>query len=312
MKKVAIVGSFVTDLTALTPHLPEPGETVLGSRFQMGPGGKGANQAAAAKRAGADLVFSTKLGRDSFAQIALESFRRDGLPTRYVFQTDGAPTGAALIMVDSASKQNEIVVVSGACGTYDGNDLSQLDGMLEGCEYLLLQLEINMDATLRLIDMAYEKGIRVILNPAPVTELPREKYRKLYLVTPNEVEARLLTGISCDDDAGCRDAAQYFMDSGVENVIITLGKRGAFLAGRGESLWFKNYDVSVVDTTGAGDAFNGGLLAGLSQGMTLAQAAQFGTVTANLAVTKFGTALAMPSRQEIEDFLAAHSAAFTD
>ncbi len=307
MKKVAVVGSFVTDLTALTPHLPEPGETVLGSRFQMGPGGKGANQAAAAKRAGADLVFSTKLGRDSFAQIALDSFRRDGLSTQYVFQTDDAPTGAAVIMVDSSSKQNEIVVVSGACGTYDGSDLSRLDAMLEGCEYLLLQLEINMDATLRLIDLAHEKGIRVILNPAPVTELPREVYRKLYLVTPNEVEARLLTGIACDDDAGCRSAARYFLDSGVENVIITLGRRGACLVNRAETMWFENYDVPVVDTTGAGDAFNGGLLAGLSQGMSLAQAAQFGTVTANLAVTKLGTALAMPSRQEIEDFIAQHS-----
>lgn len=309
MKKVAVVGSFVVDLAALAPHLPEPGETVLGSRFQMGPGGKGANQAIAAKRAGADLDFSTKLGRDAFAQIALDSFQLDGISTQYIFQTDDVSTGVALIAVDSVSRQNEIVVVSGACGTYGDRDLAILAEMLEGCECLLLQLEINLDATLRLIDMAYEKGVRVILNPAPVTALPREIYRKLYLVTPNEVEARLLTGIACDDAAGCRSAAQYFMDSGVENIIITLGGRGAFLAEQAGTLWLKNYDVPVVDTTGAGDAFNGGLLAGLSRGMTLAQAAQFGNVTANLAVTRFGTSVAMPSCREIENFIAQHGAA---
>ena len=202
MKKVAVVGSFVVDLTARTPHLPEPGETVLGSFFKMGPGGKGANQAVAAKRAGCELVFSTKLGQDSFAQLALDSFRQDGLPVDYVFQTDRASTATALIAVDETTSQNKIVVVLGACNTYTDEDLAKLEGMLEGCEYLLLQLEINVDATEKLIDMAHRKGIRVILNTAPVQILPEEVYPKLYLVTPNEVEARILTGIPCDDPAG--------------------------------------------------------------------------------------------------------------
>lgn len=303
MKRSAVIGSFVVDLMARTPHLPEPGETVMGSFFRAGPGGKGANQAAAAKRAGCELVFSTKLGRDDFAGIALESFRRDGISLDYVFQTDRAPTGAALISVDEGSSQNEIVVVLGACATYDDADIARLAAALEGCEYLLLQLEINTDATEKLIRLAAEKGVRVILNPAPVQPLPEELYRRLYLVTPNEVEARILTGVPCDDLAGCNKAAEVFLRRGVERVIITLGSRGVYLNDGTEEALLPNYDVAVLDTTGAGDAFNGGLLAGLSRGLSLHDAALYGNVVANLAVTRLGTAPAMPTAEEIDAFI---------
>ena len=303
MKKAAVFGSFVVDLMARTPHLPELGETVMGSFFRAGPGGKGANQAAAAKRAGCELVFSTKLGQDDFAGIALESFRRDGIGLEYVFQTSEAPTGAALISVDEGSGQNEIVVVLGACATYQDKDIIRLETVLEGCEYLLLQLEINIDAIEKLIRLAAEKGSRVILNPAPVQPLSEEIYRSLYLVTPNEVEARILTGVACDDLAGCQKAAEVFFRRGVKKVIITLGSRGVYLNDQTEEALLSNYDVPVLDTTGAGDAFNGGLLAGLSQGLSLRNAAVYGNVVANLAVTKLGTAPAMPSIEEIEAFI---------
>lgn len=302
--KIAVVGSFVVDLMARTPHLPEPGETVMGSFFKAGPGGKGANQAVAAKKAGGDVVFSTKLGRDDFARIALDSFQEAGLPLDYVIQTGEAPTGAALISVDEGTAQNEIVVVLGACNTYNQADLEQLEGALEGCGYLLLQMEINPDALVKLVEMANRKGIRVILNPAPVQPLADEVYHSLYMVTPNEVEARILTGIPCDDEEGCSQAAAAFFAKGVEKVIITLGKRGVYLHDGEKERFFENYPVQVLDTTGAGDAFNGGLLAGLGMGMTLEQAASYGNVVANLAVTKLGTAPAMPSRKEIEAFMA--------
>ncbi len=304
MKKVAVVGSFVVDLMARTPHLPEPGETVMGSYFKSGPGGKGANQAVAAKRAGCDLVFSTKIGQDAFSAIALESFAHDGISLDYVFRNPDAPTAAALISVDEVTSQNEIVVVLGACCTYNDEDLAVLDKALDGCEYLLLQLEINTDALEKLVRMAYRKGIKVILNPAPVQDLPRELYKMLYLVTPNEVEARILTGIACDDEAGCARAAQAFFDLGAENVILTLGKRGAYVNDGTIETYLENFDVKVLDTTGAGDAFNGGLLAGLSQGMDLHTAAKYGNVVSNLAVTKLGTAPAMPTKEEIDRFLA--------
>lgn len=303
MKKVAVVGSFVVDLMARTPHLPEPGETVKGSFFKAGPGGKGANQAVAAKRAGSNLVFSTKLGTDSFAEIAYKSFENETISSEYIFKTEEAATGAALISVDETTSQNEIVVVLGACNTFSEEDLERLKPGLEGCEYLLLQLEINTDATEKLINWAYGQGIRVILNPAPVQELPKELYSKLYLVTPNEVEARILTGIACDNPEGCQKAADKFLEKGVKNVIITLGSRGIYLYDGSSQQVLENYDVKVLDTTGAGDAFNGGLLAGLSQGMTLKQATIYGNVVSNLAVTRLGTAPAMPTRDEIEAFI---------
>lgn len=306
MKKVAVVGSFVVDLMARTPHLPEPGETVMGSYFKAGPGGKGANQAAAAKKAGSQLVFSTKIGRDSFAEIAKSSFEENGISLEYVFENSQAPTGAALISVDEATSQNEIVVVLGACSTFTDADIKTLEEALKGCEYLLLQMEINPDATEKLIRLAYKMGIKVILNTAPVQELAEELYPMLELVTPNEVEARILTGISCDDLEGCKKAARAFFEKGVKHVIITIGKRGVYFNDGEREKVISNYDVPVVDTTGAGDAFNGGLLAGLSQGMDLLSAARYGNVVSNLAVTKMGTAPAMPSREEIREFIEKH------
>ncbi len=303
MKKVAVVGSFVVDLMARADHLPEPGETVMGGYFKAGPGGKGSNQAVAAQRAGCDLTFSTKIGKDAFSRIALESFRQNKMGLEYVFQTNDAPTGAALITVDQNTSQNEIVVVLGACSTFSSEDLAKLDKALDGCEYLLLQLEINTDATMRLVDMAWEKNIKVILNPAPVQEIPDELYKKLYLVTPNEVEARILTGVECDTEKGCSDAARAFFEKGVQNVILTLGKRGVYVTDGKSSAWLENYDVPVLDTTGAGDAFNGGLLAGLSQEMDLWAAAAYGNVVSNLAVTRLGTAPAMPHKEEIDRFI---------
>lgn len=303
MKKVAVVGSFVVDLMARTPHLPEPGETVKGSFFMSGPGGKGANQAVAAKRAGCALVFSTKLGRDSFAEIGKRSFEENGIAMDYVFETDAASTAAALITVDECTSQNEIVVILGACDTFSDEDIEALKPALEGCEYLLLQMEINPDATEKLIDLAYEMGIKVILNPAPVQQLDERLYQKLYLVTPNEVEAKILTGIACDDRVGLDAAAAAFFEKGVKKVIITIGKRGVYFHDGEKAQIFENYDVKVLDTTGAGDAFNGGLLAGLSQGMELDQAVGYGNIVSNLAVTRLGTAPAMPTWEEIAAFM---------
>lgn len=303
MKKVAVVGSFVVDLMARAPHLPEPGETVTGSFFKAGPGGKGANQAAAAKRAGADLVFSTKIGKDSFGEIAKQSFTSDNISMDYVFETEDVPTGAALISVDEVTSQNEIIVVPGACSTFTDGNIDQLKQALSGCSYLLLQMEINPDATEKLIRLAADMGISVILNTAPVQALSEELYPLLEMVTPNEVEAKILTGIPCDDKEGCRKAAEVFLQKGVKKVIITIGKRGVYYYdGQTEEI-IDNYDVKVVDTTGAGDAFNGGLLAGLSQGMDFLSAARYGNVVSNLAVTKLGTALSMPSKEEIQRFM---------
>lgn len=303
MKKVAVLGSYVADLMAVAPHLPSEGETVKGKSFRIGPGGKGFNQAVSCRKAGSEVRFSTKLGRDAFGKMALDFLSDTGIPDDFVFISESEPSGAALIGVEGGTGKNAIIVVSGACGTFDEHDFELLDVFLEGVDYLLLQLEINLDADLEVIDRAYRKGVKVILNPAPAEPIPKEYYSKLYLVTPNETEAAALTGLGRIDRGNCRKAAEYMQALGVGNVVITLGCEGAYLNESGEERFFHNYDVPVVDTTGAGDAFNGGLLAALGKGKSLEEACLYAQVVANLAVTKTGTAPAMPDQAAIDKFI---------
>lgn len=298
--KTAVIGSFVVDLMARAPHLPEVGETVKGSFFRLGAGGKGFNQAVAARRAGGETVFSTKLGRDEFGNVAIGALGREDLGLDYVFVTDSAPTGAALISVDENTGKNEIVVVTGACDTFGDTEIKKLRDMLEGCKYLLLQLEINVDALVKIVDMACGMGIRVVLNPAPVQKLPDELFKKLWLVTPNEVEAEIITGCPCGGD--CAEAARAFFALGVKNVIVTLGDRGVYVNDGAREGYMRNHGVKAVDTTGAGDAFNGALLAALGEGKSLFEAAEFASFGANLSVTKLGTSDSCPTRAEIDDF----------
>ncbi len=307
MGKVGVVGSFVVDLMARTPRLPIPGETVKGSFFKMGPGGKGFNQAIAAARAGAQVLFSTKLGRDDFAHIATDLLEKEpNIDGTWVFDTERATTGIALISVEEATSQNEIVVVPGACDTYTDEDIASLEGLLSQVEHLLLQLELNQEAVEKIIRIAADKGIKVILNPAPAAHLSPALYPLLFAVTPNETEAAFLSGLPCDTDEDYRSVAAWFHGKGVENVIITIGKRGVFFSDGTEQRVIPNYDVKVVDTTGAGDAFSGGLLAALGNGASLRDACVFGNVVANLSVTKRGTSVAMPWEHEIKTFMNRH------
>lgn len=305
MKKVMVLGSFVVDLMGRSPHLPEHGETVKSSFFQMGPGGKGFNQAVAAKRAGADLDVSIKLGRDEFAAVAVNYMKQEGMDTKLVRETDKAATGAALIMVDEVTGQNMISVYLGSSSSYTEEDLEFLTPYIEQCDYLLMQLEINLDAVKRAAAIAKAAGARVILNPAPAADVDPEVLKGLYAIVPNEVEARLITGITVNGMEDCQKAARWFRGRGVENVIITLGRNGVYVADRQrERLIPINPGVEAVDTTGAGDAFCGGLLAALGEEKDIFQAAAFGNLTANLSVTRIGTAPAMPFRQEIDAFAA--------
>ncbi len=304
MKKAVVFGSFVVDLMGRSPHLPVPGETVKGSLFKMGPGGKGANQAVAAKRAGADVAIITKLGKDEFAQIAKRNFLAEGLALTYVFEDQsGASTGAALILVDENTGQNAISVLPGACETITEEEVEKASGIIRQSDFLLTQLETNLTAMYAAVRMAKKSGAKVILNPAPAVPVDPDMYEGLYCVTPNEVEAAALSGIETESNEGIDRAAAFFLEKGCENVIITLGDRGAYLKTPTQSEFFKTIEVPVVDTTGAGDAFNGGLLAGLAEGMSLSQATAFAMVAAGLSVTKLGTAPAMPFKEEIEAFL---------
>ncbi|MBE7026562.1 MAG: ribokinase [Ruminococcaceae bacterium] len=307
MKKAIVFGSFVVDLMARAPHLPAPGETVKGSMFAQGPGGKGFNQAVAAKRAGASVLMATKLGKDSLASIAYDKLKSENMSTQCIFETDKASTGTAIIMVDEKTSQNQIVVTSGACDTFDESDIQKIVPHIKECNFLLTQLETNIDAVEHIICEAKKNDVFVILNPAPVQKIDDELYKKIDIITPNEVEASILTGIKINNEADATKAAGVFLEKGVKSVIITLGKKGALVTDGKKYKIIDNYDVDVLDTTGAGDAFNGGLLAALCEGMDIWKASRFANVVSNLAVTHLGTANAMPSRQEIDEFIKKHN-----
>ncbi|MCF0145926.1 MAG: ribokinase [Eubacterium sp.] len=305
--KITVFGSFVVDLMARTPSLPRPAETVLGSMFKMGAGGKGFNQCVAAHKAGADVVMSTKAGKDSFAEVALGTMRELGMPQDYMFTDEETATGIALILVDENTAQNEIVIVSGACGTITDEDIAVVRPRIEESEYLLLQLEVNQDANEKVARLAKEAGVKVIINTAPYSPVTDEFLAGSYLVTPNEVEAEAMTGVPCTDLESCRKAAEVFRSKGVQNVLITLGGNGSFVSADGVEEIVPSFKVDAVDTTGAGDAYNGGLITALSEGKSLLEAARFASALAALEVQKIGTTPAMPTREEIDAFLAEHA-----
>ncbi len=299
-KRVVVFGSFVVDLTSRAKGLPVPGQTILGSSFKMGAGGKGSNQAVAAHRAGADVTLVTKIGRDVFGKVAMDFYRGEGMNTDYILEDEEKETGAALILVDETTAQNEIVVVSGACGNITPEDVKRCRKLIESADILLLQLEINFDALFEVVNIAHAAGVTIVLNTAPANQLPDEVLAKVDIVTPNETEAQALTGVSIQNEADALRAARVFMEKGVKQVVITLGAMGAFAADGVRHELVKRIAVEAVDTTGAGDAFNGGFVMALSEGKDLFTALRYGNVTGALSVQKLGTAPSMPQRSEID------------
>lgn len=304
MSKITVMGSFVVDLMSKTPHLPKRGETVFGGPFKLGPGGKGSNQGVAAKRAGADVTMITKLGKDEFSEIALKSFVAEGIDTAFVYQNENFGTGAALIMVEENTGENSIVVSVGACNHVTREEIERAEEKIKDSTVFLTQLETNIDAVEHGINLAKKHGVTVVLNPAPVQPFNEELFKKVDIITPNEVEASILSGTQVVDISSAREAAEYFLNKGVGTVVITLGGLGAFVKTKDFEKHIPAFKVEqVVDTTGAGDAFNGGFVTALSENQSLEDAVIFANAVGALSVTKEGTAPAMPYRQEIEDFL---------
>ena len=301
--KIVVFGSYVVDLTSWAHHLPVPGETVKGSSFKMGPGGKGSNQAVAANRAGADITLVTKVGNDVFGQTALSFYKMENMDTQYVFVDEKKETGTALIMVDENSAQNEILVVSGACDNITDQEISKTEQLIDEASIILLQLEINMDAIEKVIDMAHKKGKLIVLNTAPAQKLPDSLLKKVDIVTPNEVEAGILADMKVETEQDAEKAARILMDKGVQSIVITMGKNGVFVMTADRKEFIPSKKVKAIDTTGAGDAFNGGFVTALSEGKDIFEAARFGNIVGALSVTKVGTAPAMPYRIDIDGFV---------
>ena len=303
MGKILVFGSFVVDLASRGSHLPVPGETVIGSSFQMGPGGKGFNQGIAAGMAGGDVAVVTKLGRDSFAKLAEDQLKKSGMSTEHLLYSEQDPTGTALIVIDENSAQNCIMIVPGACATISQQEVAALEPLVREADYVVTQLETNLDATQAVIEMAHRFGAKNILNPAPAAQVADEILANVDLITPNEVEAEAITGIPVDGEEAAAKAAEFFFQKGIGSVVITLGSRGVYAATRQQSRLIPAYCVQAVDTTGAGDAFNGGLAVALSEGKNLFEACEFASAVAAISVTRRGTAPAMPARAEVDEFL---------
>lgn len=301
--KITVFGGFVVDLASRADHLPVPAESVLGSSFSMGPGGKGSNQGVAAHLAGADVTMVTKVGNDLFGKVALDFYRQIHMPSDFVFVDEQKETGTAIIMVDEKTAQNQILIVPGANANITDTDLELIEPVIAGSDILLVQLEVNLEANWKCIDIAHKNGVQVVLNPAPAQAVPDEILAKVDILTPNEVEASALSGIKVVTPEDAKNAAEILHSKGIDNIIITLGEQGAFVKSPNKAAMIERKKVKAKDTTGAGDAFNGGLVAALAEGSALFEAAEFANVVGALSVTKVGAARAMPTRAEIDAFI---------
>jgi len=298
--KIAVVGSFNADLTSYMERMPRPGETVSGRKFVTGPGGKGSNQAVAAVRLGADVTFIGRVGDDVFAELAMNTWHNEGINTDFVVRDTDHATGVAPIFVDD-SGENSIVVVLGANLQIKRTDIDSAADVIAEADVLIVQLEINHDIVAYALETAKKRGIRTILNPAPAAHLPDEVIGLADFITPNETELETLSRQSGTD---VESLARKLMKRDDQTVIVTLGSQGARYVTRDESAVIPTFDVDVVDTTGAGDAFNGGLAVGLAEGLDISAAVRLASATAALCVTRPGTTLSMPQREEVDALLA--------
>jgi len=280
-------------------RFPLPGETLLRGTFFMNPGGKGANQAVAAARLGGEVVFIARVGTDIFGSQALQQFNSEGINTQYIVEDPNNPSGVALITVD-AKGENTIVVASGANNALSISDINNAEAAINDADILLIQLEIPIEVVEQVTGIGKTKNLKVILNPAPAMPLNEKVFRGLYLITPNETEAEILTGISITDNPGIEEAAKILKAKGVQNVIITLGKEGAYVLTDTINSYVPAPKVVSIDSTAAGDVFSGALAVSISEGKELMDAVVFASKAAAISVTKLGAQASAPLREEVE------------
>ena len=300
--RIVVVGSSNTDMIVKMPRIPAPGETILGGTFSMAAGGKGANQAVAAARAGGHAALVARVGEDLFGRKAIEGFVRDGIDVRGIVRDPEAPSGVALIFV-SESGENSIAVAPGANGRLSPADIERHKDVIASAGILVLQLETPIETVQAAVELASAHKVTVILNPAPAAPVPDAVLQHVDILTPNEHEAKVLTGIEVSDEEAAGRAAGILMERKVGTVLITMGARGAFVASRGSREMVAGYSVKAVDTTGAGDVFNGAFAVALAEGRQLRTAVNFANAAAALSVTKLGAQPSIPTRDEIENFL---------
>ena len=299
MAKIVGPGSLIVDVTGFAPHLPVAGETTKGSTLRFGPGGKGSNQLTAAHRAGSIVKIIGRRGDDVLGQILKKHYETEGMSEEHVVVDPKGETGSALIEIDESDAQNRIIVIFAANELVAAENVRAAEKDFADCDAVLTQFETTIEAVFATKEMAKKYGKPFILNPAPFIDVPKELFDGVYYVTPNETEAEQFTGVKVDTLEDCRKAAAKFFEMGVKNVIITLGVRGAYYTDGKTEITVPAVKVKALETTGAGDAFNGGLATAIAEGLPIETALKFATCTSAISVTRLGSSPSMPYRHEI-------------
>lgn len=303
MAKIIGPGSMIVDVTGFAPHLPRAGETVKGSTLRFGPGGKGSNQMTAAHRAGAEALIIGCIGNDFLSGIMRAHYENDGMSVKYIKTDPSSETGSALIEIDENDAQNRIIVIPGAGETVGREAVFAAEKDFADCDAVLTQFETTAEAVLASKELAKKYNKPFILNPAPYIDMPDGTYDGVDYITPNESEAEALTGIRVENTDDCRAASARLMEMGVKNVIITLGSRGAYFRSSEKEITVSAIKLRAVETTGAGDAFNGGFACAIAEGVPVETALKFATCTAAISVTRLGSGPSMPQRAEIAELM---------
>lgn len=297
--RIVVVGSYATGLTMKVERLPSSGETLLGAGYRVDYGGKGSNQAVGCARLGAHVTFVAKIGKDAFGEMALRLYRDEGIDVQWVGWAAGSPTGVGFILVESNSGKNCIVLDPGANEFLTSGEVARCDAAFESAAVVLTQLEVSAEAAGEAMARGRAHGAVTILNPAPVRPLPAETLPMVDILTPNEVEAKVLAGLEPEADVEPADVARELIRRGVKQVVMTLGEKGALIVSADSALRIPAISVPAVDTTGAGDAFNAGLATALAKGASLDHAVQFAVIAGGLAVTKEGVIPSLPRVDEV-------------
>lgn len=299
--KIVVIGCLHTDFTVKVKTIPRIGESVLGKSFKRSPGGKGANQAVAAARLGADVVLIGRVGADVFGKELIKNLRENGIDTKYIIEDSETYTGLALIMVDEDG-DNILAVASGADMRIRKEDIDRAEEIIKLSDILLIQLETPLQIVEYAINIAFNEGVKVLLNPAPAQKLSKDLLKKVYVLIPNEKEAELLSNVKIKDLNSSKISAKKLLENGTKNIVITLGKNGSIIATKEETVHINGLNVNAIDTTGAGDAFCGALAVALSSGKELKEAVIYANYAGALATTKIGAQEALPTKEELENF----------
>ena len=299
MSEITVLGIFVADISFSGPKIPSIGETILGKKYNVGPGGKGCNQAIAIARLGGNTNFISKIGKDAYGELALKTLKKNKISTENIIQDGNQQTGVAGILVDQNTGKNAINVIVGAPSSLQISEIEKQINLIKRSKIFLTQLEVPKDVTLHCLKTAKENGCITILNPAPASEISKEFFNNIDFFTPNETEAEFYTGIKITSEKEAKQAADKLLNLGIRKIIITLGEKGLFYSDGKEEIYLKAIAVKAIDTTGAGDAFNGGLAYGLSIEKPIKECLELANKVAGISTTKLGAGDAMPFLKDI-------------